>query len=191
MLKEKQQNEAKEALKQKFNYQNEMAMPTIKKVVVNTGIGRILSNVDSSQKDKVVDNISQQLGLICGQKPIAAKARKSISEFKVKEGQTIGLKVTFRGERMYNFLDRLINLALPRTRDFQGIDLDSVDKEGNLTIGIREHIAFPEVKAEEAKYIFGLEITVVTSCNNKEEAIELLKSLGFPLKEKEEQQEPA
>lgn len=186
MLKEKQQNEAKKVLKQKFNYQNEMAIPRIKKVVVNTGMGRVLSNVDSSQKDKVVDNISQQLGLICGQKPIAAKARKSISEFKVKEGQTIGLKVTLRGERMYNFLDRLINLALPRTRDFQGISLDSVDKEGNLTIGIREHIAFPEVKAEEAKYIFGLEITVATSCRSKEKAIELLKSLGFPLKEKEE-----
>lgn len=183
MLKQKQKEEAKKVLKEKFSYQNEMAIPTIKKVIVNTGIGRILSNVDSSQKDKVVDNISQQLGLICGQKPIAAKAKKSISEFKVKEGQTIGLKVTLRGERMYDFLDRLINLALPRTRDFQGISPDSVDKEGNLTIGIREHIAFPEVKAEEAKYIFGLEITVVTSCGSKKEAIELLRSLKFPLRE--------
>ena len=120
--------------------------------------------------------------MISGQKPIITKARKSISGFKVKKGQPLGAKVTLRGKRMYDFLERLIYIALPRSRDFKGIDQKSLDKSGNLTIGIKEHVCFPEISLEKVKFIFGLEVTIVTNAKKREHALELFKLLGFPIK---------
>lgn len=181
MLKEKYQKEVIPKMKEKFGYKNELAVPKIEKVVVNTGIGKILNNTDPSQREKVVQEIASDLAQITGQKPIVTKSKKSISAFKIRQGSIVGLKVTLRRQRMYDFLERLINIVIPRMRDFQGIPLKSIDKNGNLTIGIKEHIIFPEIQPEKTKRIFGLEITIVTNAKNKEEAIELFSLLNFPL----------
>jgi large subunit ribosomal protein L5 len=178
MLKEKYQKEVIPIMKQKFGYKNDLAVAAIEKVVVNIGIG------SSALKDKKAQElISKDLALIAGQKPSPALAKKAIASFKTRKGMTVGLKVTLRGKRMFDFLSRLINIALPRTRDFRGIDPKSVDQGGNLTIGIKEHIIFPEISQEDIKKIFGLEITIVTNAKKREEALELFKLLGFPIRQ--------
>lgn len=160
----------------KLGYKTPMGVPKILKVVVNSGIGRIKDNKDA------VLSVEKHLGLITGQKPSPRPAKKAISSFKTREGQIIGYKVTLHGGRMYDFIDRLINLAIPRTRDFRGISLSSIDNSGNLTFGIKEHIVFPETTGEDVKNIFGFEVTIVTNSKTKDEAISLFRLLGFPLK---------
>ena len=180
-LKEKYQKEVIPAMHEKFGYKNPMAVPKIEKVVVNTGFGRLIAGKTPEEQKKIQDAILEDLALLSGQRPILTRAKKSIAGFKIKEGMAIGAQVTLRGKKMNDFLERLIHIALPRSRDFRGIESKSMDKEGNLTIAIKEHIAFPEILPEKAKNIFGLEITVVTTAN-REEALELLKLLGFPIK---------
>ncbi len=164
-------------LEKRFGYDNFLAVPKIKKVIVNVGIGKL-----EKEKEKVRD-IVESISAITGQKPLMTKSRKSISGFKVREGANIGVKVTLRGKRMWDFIDRLNNIAFPRTRDFQGIKSSSVSKEGDLNIGIKEQIVFPEISAEEAKNIFGLQVNVVTTTNNKKEGEKLFRLLGFPIEE--------
>lgn len=172
---EKYNKEVVPALKKEFGYVNVMAVPKITKVVVNIGTGRIV------RESKTVEAMARDLALMTGQNPIKTKAKKAIASFKTRKGLEIGLKVTLRGKRMYDFVDRLINIVLPRTRDFRGIKLSSVDKFGNLTLGVKEHIVFPEVVLESSKMIFGLGITVVTDAKSKEEAEKLFRLIGFPL----------
>jgi len=174
-LKDKYTKEVIPKMKEKFGYKNNLAAPRIKKAVVNIGIGSILKD------EKGQDFISRDLSLITGQKPVPTLAKKAISGFKTRQGMVVGLKVTLRGKRMFDFLSRLINIALPRTRDFRGLPPQSVDQGGNLSIGIKEHIVFPEILPEEVKKIFGLEITIVSNAKNREEAIELFRLLGFPI----------
>jgi len=181
-LKEKYQKEVTPQMQKKFGYVNKMAVPRIEKVALNTGFGRQISGKTSSEQEKIYTAILKDISLITGQQPVLTRAKKSISGFKIREGMPVGARVTFRGKRMYDFLERLIHIVLPRSRDFQGIDSRSLDKGGNLTIAIREHIVFPEIQPEKVKNIFGLEITVVTTAKNKEESLELLKLLGFPIK---------
>ncbi|MCD6528365.1 50S ribosomal protein L5 [bacterium] len=180
-LHEKYLKEVIPAMQKKFGYKSPMAVPKIEKVVINTGFGKLVVGKTSDEQKKIQETILHDLSLISGQYPVLTRARKSISGFKVKKGLPIGAKVTLRRQRMYDFLERLIHIALPRTRDFRGIELDSVDKTGNLTIGVKEDTVFPEILPEEAKIIFGLEITIVTSAKTKEEGVELFKLLGFPL----------
>lgn len=176
MLLEKYKKEAMPAMKEKFGYKNDLAVPKIKKIVINTGIGKALKD------EKTQETIAKDLALITGQKPVPTLARRAISEFKVRKGMVVGLKVTLRGKRMYEFLDRLVGATIPRIRDFRGLPEKSIDKEGNLTIGMKEHIVFPEIAHEDIKFIFGLEITVVTNARKREEAVELFRLLGFPIK---------
>jgi len=167
---------------EKFGYKSVMAVPRIKKVAVNTGFGKQVSGKGSDEQKKIYTPILEDLSLICGQKAILANAKKSISTFKTRTGMPIGAKVTLRGKKMYDFLERLINAALPRSRDFRGLEPTSVDKKGNLSIGIKEHIIFPEVSPEKTKLIFGFEVSVITDAETKEEGLELFKMLGFPIK---------
>lgn len=185
-LKEKFEKEVIPQMMEKFGYKNKMAVPRIEKVVINTGFGRLVGGLTKQEREKIAQEIAHDLSLIAGQKPLFTKARKSIAGFKVRKGMIIGAKVTLRGRKMYDFLERLIYIALPRTRDFRGIDPDSIDKNGNLTIGIKEHIVFPEVSSENIKRIFGFEITIPTTAKTKEEAEQLFRLLGFPLKKKSE-----
>jgi large subunit ribosomal protein L5 len=181
-LKEKYQKEVIPEMMKRFNYESKMAVPKIEKVVVNVGFGKMVSSKLPQERQKIIDAIVNDLSLICAQKPALTKAKKTISGFKVREGEIIGAKVTLRKQRMYDFLERLIHIALPRSRDFQGISISSFDEKGNLTIGIREHIAFPEVSPEKVKFIFPFEITIVTNAKSREEAIALFELLGFPIK---------
>ena len=181
-LKEKYQKEVVPQMQEKFGYKSPMAVPRIKKVTVNTGFGRLVAGKTSEEQKKIYTGILEDLTLICGQRLVLTEAKKSISGFKTRKGMPIGAMVTLRGRRMYDFLERVINIALPRSRDFRGIELKSFDKKGNLTVPIKEHIVFPEVLPEKIKTIFGFEITIVTNAKNKEEGIELLKLLGFPLR---------
>lgn len=163
-------------LQKELGIKNILALPKLQKAVVNIGLGRALKD------EKFLEIALRDLGLITGQKPKITQAKKSIANFKTREGMAIGAVVTLRGARMYDFISRLINIALPRTRDFRGINAKSLDKNYNLTIGIKEHIVFPEVSGEEVKNIFGFEVTLVVKAKNKEEALALYKSLGFPIK---------
>ena len=176
-LQEKYKKEVIPSMMAKFGYKNVMAMPKIEKVVVNVGSGR------ADAEPKLKDRIQKDIAAITGQKPAIRKARKSISGFKVRQGNTIGFVSTLRGKRMYDFLDRLISVALPRSRDFRGIDVKSFDQKGSLNIGLREQIIFPEVVYESSKDVFPFQITVTTTAKNKEEGAELLKLMGFPVKE--------
>lgn len=178
-LVKEQQKKVISALKGVFDYGNVMQAPTIRKVVISTGVG--------STKDKnKIKLIEDRLAKITGQKPAARKAKKSIAAYKSREGDIIGYQVTLRGKRMFNFMDKLVHVALPRTRDFRGINRSVVDEMGNATIGIKEHTIFPETADEELRDVFGLAITVVTSANNKEEAIAFLTHVGIPFKKEEE-----
>jgi len=176
MLQEKYKKEVIPKMKEEFGYSNDLAVPKIEKVVVNTGIGRAVRD------EKLREEIVHHLALITGQKPAFRPARKSIAGFKIREGMIVGLKVTLRGKRMYDFLERLIKIALPRSRDFRGIPEKCIDKNGNLNVGIKEQIIFPEISAESAKNIFGLEINVVTTAKTHQEGVALFKYLGFPIK---------
>jgi len=182
MLKEKYQKEAISQMMKEFNKKNALAVPKILKVVINCGFGKMIIGKTSDEQKKLQNTILEDLAAISGQRPVLARAKKAIAGFKLREDLPIGAKVTLRKRMMYDFLERLINIVLPRTRDFQGIDSSSVDKNGNLTIGIQEHIVFPEISPEKAKIIFGLEITVVTNSKNKEEGLELFRLMGFPIK---------
>ncbi len=181
-LKEKYEKEVISAMMERFGYKNKMAVPKIEKVVVNTGFGRLVGGRTSEEQKKIQQAILEDLALICGQKPILTKAKKSISGFKLRKGTPVGAMVTLRKQRMWDFLARLIHIALPRSRDFRGIKEQAVDERGNLTIGIKEHICFPEISPEKVKNIFGLEVTVVTSAKTRQEALEFFRLLGFPIK---------
>ena len=185
MLKEKYQKLVIPKMREIFGYKNNLAVPRIIKVAINTGLGKILSNFDSSKRETIIQGISNDLSLICGQKPILTRAKKAISGFKIREGSVVGLKATLRGNRAYEFLERLINIALPRSRDFRGISLESIDKGGNLTTGVKEHIVFPEIQPEKSKITFGLEVTIVTDVKDRGEAIQLFRLIGFPLREEQ------
>lgn len=181
-LKEKYINEVLPAMKKEFGYKNIMAVPKIEKVVINTSFGRMITEKTSDEKKKIKEAILNDLSFITGQRPVLTKAKKSISSFKVREGMEIGAKVTLRKKKMYDFLERLIHITLPRSRDFQGINPKSIDKEGNLTMSVKEHISFPEISPEKTKILFGFELTVVTTAKNKEQGLELFKLIGFPMK---------
>jgi len=181
-LQEKFKKEVVSAMMEKFGLNNKMAVPKIEKVIINSSFAKGVSEKTSKEREKIQKIILEDLALISGQKPKLIKAKKSISGFKLRKGMEIAAIVTLRGSRMYDFLERLIYLALPRSRDFKGIDTKSIDEKGNLTIGFREHIVFPEIFTEKEKTIFGLEVTVVVSTNSKEEGLELYKLLGFPMK---------
>ncbi len=175
-LKEKYVKEVIPAMKEKFGYQNDLAVPKIVKVVVNTGFNPNIKDEKRRQE------VAHDLALITGQKTKSSPAKKAISSFKTRQGMIIGLTVTLRGQRMYDFLDRLIHVALPRGRDFHGLAEENIDQAGNLNVGIKEQIIFPEIAAESTKNIFGLEVAVVTSAKNHQQGVALLKLLGFPLK---------
>ena len=178
-LQEKYQKQVISAMKEKFGYKNNLAVPKIGKVTINTGIGRFRDNQNA------MEEIKKSLALIAGQQSVFTLAKKSIASFKTRQGMKIGMKVTLRGKRMHDFLERLINFALPRSRDFRGLDEKTVDQKGNMTIGIKEHIIFPEISHEEVRTIFGLEVCVSTNAKNREEGLELFKLLGFPIKRQE------
>lgn len=181
-LKEKFEKKVVLEMMKRFNYKNKFAVPKIEKVIINTSFGKLVAGKTKEEQEKIYKEIIEELALITGQKPILTKAKESISGFNIKKGQFIGAKVTLRRKKMYDFLERLINIALPRSKDFKGIDEKSFDKNGILTIGMEEQIAFPEISPERAKFIFGLEITIITNAKKREEAIELLKLMEFPIK---------
>ena len=170
----KRQQEAYLALAERFGYTSPMQGPRIEKVIVSTGIGK-------KRDKKQLELIEDRLAKITGQKPAPRAARLSIASFKVREGDTVGLQTTLRGARMYDFLDKLIHIALPRTRDFRGLSPKVIDDMGNITIGIKEHTIFPETSDEDLKDVFGLAITVVTSAKSKAEAEAFFRHLGLPL----------
>lgn len=181
-LKEKYQKEVIPEMIKKLGYKNKMAVPKIEKVVLNTGFGKMISGKTSNEQKKIQEAILNDLTMIAGQRAVLTKAKKSIASFKIREGMVVGIAVTLREKKMFDFLDRFIHIVFPRTRDFQGIQQKSIDKTGNLTIAIKEHIVFPEIMPEKISFIFSLEITVVTTGKNKEEGLELLRLLGFPIK---------
>lgn len=177
-LAERYRQEIAPTLMKEFNYANTMQLPRVKKVVVNIGLGEALSNA------KALDAAVKDLTTITGQKPVVRKAKKSIATFKLREGNAIGAKVTLRGERMYWFLDRLMNAALPRVRDFRGVPRDAFDGRGNYTLGLREQLIFPEIDYDAIDKLRGMEITIVTSAGNDEEARRLLQLMGMPFRQK-------
>ncbi len=168
-------------LKKELGLKNVQECPQIEKIVINVGIGKLVTK-DTSRRDDIIKKISHDLMLITGQKPQIRPAKQSISGFSLRQGMPIGLRVTLRGKRMYDFLDRMINVVLPRVRDFQGISVSSVDKSGNITFGIKEQLVFPEISADETDFFFGMEVTIANTAKTKEEGVSLLRKIGFPLK---------
>jgi large subunit ribosomal protein L5 len=175
-LKTLYKNEVRPQLMQEFNYSNTMEVPKLIQVVLNMGLGEAIQNI------KILDNAVEELALIAGQKPVITRAKKSIASFKLRENMPIGCMVTLRHDRMFEFLDKLIHVALPRVRDFRGVSSKSFDGRGNYTLGIREHIIFPEINYDKIDKIKGLNITVVTSSKTDEEGRSLLKHLGMPFR---------
>jgi len=175
-LKEKYQNEVVPALEQKFGYKNIMEVPKVHKVIVSMGVS------DAVQDPKTLDSAANDMALISGQKPIITRAKKSIAAFKLRAGVPIGCKVTLRGARMYYFLDKLFNAALPRIRDFRGVSGDSFDGRGNYTLGLKEQLVFPEIEYDKVDKIRGMDITIVTSARTDEEGLELLRLMGLPVR---------
>jgi large subunit ribosomal protein L5 len=163
-------------LMERFGYKNIMQVPKVEKIIINVGVGEAIQN------PKALDGAVNDLMLITGQKPIVTKAKKSIAGFKLREGMPIGCKVTLRGERMYDFLNRLVNIVLPRVRDFRGISPQAFDGRGNYSLGIKEQTIFPEIEYDKIDKIRGLEVIIVTSAKTDEEARELLKSMGMPFR---------
>ena len=159
---------------EKFDYSSVMAAPKLEKIVLNMGVG------DATQNSKNLDEAVEELGLISGQKPLITKAKKSIAGFRLREGMAIGAKVTLRGTRMYDFLDKLVNVSLPRVRDFRGVSNKAFDGRGNYTLGVREQLIFPEIDYDNVNRVRGLDIVIVTTANSDEEAHELLAQLGMP-----------
>jgi large subunit ribosomal protein L5 len=175
-LKEKYRQEVVPALQKEFSYSNVMQVPGVHKVVINIGMGEALQNA------KAMDNAVRDLTDITGQKPVVTRAKRSVAAFKLREGNAIGCMVTLRGDRMYFFLDKLMNVALPRLRDFQGISPDAFDGRGNYTLGIREQLVFPEVDYDKVDKVRGMEITIVTTARTDEEGRRLLKLMGMPFR---------
>ena len=173
-LKEHYQKEVRRKLQDEFQIKNPMAVPKIEKVVLNMGMGEAISNA------KLLDTAVEELTTITGQKPVVTKAKKSIASCKLRECQSIGTMVTLRGDKMYEFLDRLINIALPRVRDFRGVPTKSFDGRGNYTLGVRDHLIFPEIDAGKVDKSKGMNITIVTTAKNDEQARSLLRELGLP-----------
>lgn len=176
-LKEAYKSEVAPALMKKFQYKSVMQIPKLDKIVLNVGCG------EARENSKVVDSIINDLTQIAGQKPIVCKAKKSVANFKLREGMPIGVKVTLRGDRMYEFLDRFFNLSLPRVRDFRGINPNSFDGRGNYAMGIKEQLIFPEIDYDKIDKVRGMDIIMVTTANTDEEARELLKLMGAPFAE--------
>lgn len=166
------------ALKKDLGVKNNMAVPRIVKVVVASGVGKI------GKDSKMVEVVEKTLTRITGQKPLSTVARASISNFKLREGQVVGYKVTLRGARMYDFLQKLVNITFPRVRDFRGLSTKTVDQQGNMSIGFKEHLSFPEVRSDEVDQIHGLEITIHTSAGTKERGLALLRAIGMPFQDK-------
>ncbi len=175
-LKDKYTSQVIPALKEKFAYKNAMEVPVLKKICINQGIGAAVAD------KKLVDQAVEELSLIAGQRAVATKSRKAISNFKLRENIAIGARVTLRGDRMFEFLDRLISISLPRVRDFQGLNLKGFDGRGNYNMGITEQIIFPEINIDKVNRINGMDITFVTSANTDEECLALLKEFGLPFK---------
>ncbi len=175
-LKERYEKELRPALMKELGFVNPMQAPRLEKIVVNMGLGEAISN------GKIIDASLAQLTMIAGQKPVITKSRKSIANFKLRQGQSIGVMVTLRGDRMYEFFDRLVSVALPRVRDFKGVSPKAFDGKGNYTLGVREQIIFPEINYDQVEKIKGLNITVVTTARNDEEGRALLKHLGMPFR---------
>ena len=173
-LNEKYTNEIRQALHDKFQYKNVMEIPKIEKVVINIGVGDAVGNA------KALESAVSDLTIIAGQKPVITKAKKSIANFKVREGMALGTKVTLRGERMYEVLDKLINVALPRVRDFRGVSAKAFDGRGNYALGLKEQLIFPEIEYDQVERVTGMDIIVVTSAKTDEEARELLTLFGMP-----------
>jgi large subunit ribosomal protein L5 len=168
-------------LKKELGLKNNLEVPRLSKVVLNVGFGR------HSKEKAYIATVVDSLTRITGQKPILTKAKKSISSFKIREGMVIGASVTLRGKRMYDFVEKLIHVSFPRVRDFRGISAKGVDRQGNLTVGFKEHLAFPEIKADEVENIFGLEISLPTSTSDQKAGLKLFELMGFPFKEKSNQ----
>lgn len=175
-LKEKYQNEVIKAMMEKFNYNNIMQVPKLEKVVVNVGVGEAIQN------SKALDATVSDITIITGQRPVITKAKKSIAAFKLREGMKIGCKVTLRGDRMYHFVDKLFNIALPRVRDFRGVSPKSFDGRGNYSMGVKEQLIFPEIEYDKIDKVRGMDIIFVTTANTDEEARELLKLMGMPFR---------
>ena len=175
-LKEKYLNEIVPSLQKKYNYKSVMEVPKLEKIVINIGVG------DATTNSKLLDAACNDLELISGQKPVITKAKKSIAGFKVREGQAIGCKVTLRGENMYNFLDKLISISLPRVRDFRGVSPKSFDGRGNYTLGIKEQLIFSEIEYDNVVKVRGMDIVLVTTAKSNEEAYDLLDELGIPFR---------
>ncbi len=173
-LKEKFNNEVSPSMMEKFEYKSVMEVPKVEKIIINMGIG------DAVQNSKVLDKAVEELALISGQKPVVTRAKKSIAGFRLRDGMPIGTKVTLRGERMYEFLQKLIHVALPRVRDFRGISNKAFDGRGNYTLGVKEQLIFPEINYDDVSKIRGMDISIVTTANTDEEARELLSQLGMP-----------
>jgi large subunit ribosomal protein L5 len=173
-LKEKYEKEIAAALMQKFGYKSTMQIPKLEKVVLNMGVG------DARENPKALDSATGDLAIITGQKPIITKAKKSVANFKIRQGMPIGCKVTLRGQRMYEFVDKLLNIALPRVRDFRGVSDKAFDGRGNYSLGIREQLIFPEMEYDKIDKVRGMDIVFVTSAKTDEEARELLRLLGMP-----------
>ena len=176
-LKEKYEKEVVPALMERFGYTSIMQVPCIEKIVINMGVG------DAIQNPKLLDSAVKELALITGQRPMVTRAKKSISAFKVRKGMAIGCKVTLRKQRMWDFLTKLIFLALPRVRDFRGLDPDSFDGRGNYTLGLREQLIFPEIDYDDIEKVRGMDVTIVTTAETDEEARELLRLLGMPFRQ--------
>jgi large subunit ribosomal protein L5 len=176
IMQDRYKNEVAPALFREMKYKNVMQVPRISKVVVNVGVGEALDNA------KALDAAVGDVVKITGQKPVITKARKSIANFKLREGRAIGVKVTLRGERMWSFLDRLMNVALPRVRDFRGVSADSFDGRGNYTLGLQEQLVFPEIEYDKIDKLRGLEISIITTARNDDEARRMLQMLGMPFK---------
>ena len=177
-LQEKYNNSVKPELVNKFNYTSSMEIPRLEKIVINMGVGDAVSN------SKVLDDAVNELQVIAGQKPVITKAKKSIANFKLREGMPIGCKVTLRGERMYQFLDKLVSISLPRVRDFHGISDNAFDGRGNYTLGVKEQLIFPEINFDNIKKIRGMDIVIVTTAKTDEEGRALLSLLGMPFNKK-------
>ncbi|CAN5745501.1 50S ribosomal protein L5 [soil metagenome] len=176
-LKEKYNKEIAPQLAKEFDIKNPMAVPRIEKIIVNMGMGEAISN------SKILDTAVEELRVITGQKPVVTKAKKSIASFKLRQGMSIGTMVTLRGERMFEFLDRLISVALPRVRDFRGISAKAFDGRGNYTLGIREQLIFPEIDFNKVDKTRGMNISIVTTAKNDEQSRALLKALGMPFRQ--------
>lgn len=175
-LLEKYKQQVIPQLMEKFRYKNRLSVPSLQKIVVNMGIGRATEN------KKLIEEAVKHLSVITGQKPLVTKAKKAISGFKLRKGQAIGCKVTLRGKRMYEFLDRLISIVLPRIRDFRGLSTKSFDGRGNYTIGLTEQFVFPEISVDTVEFIQGMDITLVITGNSNEQSCELLRLLGMPFR---------